>query len=111
MAVSMNKDTTSVAGVIGLQKDVTVTGASSSAWIYFPYGFKMSCIVKSTGTAKVQITNDTIENIQAGTVDVDSIIDWDDGATASAQSIIEVCSAFRLTGISGTSKLCAYAVK
>jgi len=98
-------------GVLNVYAEETETGAANGTWIEFPRNSKLSVLIFSTGTAKVQITNTKLSNVQADTVPANSIIDWDNGAVVSGQAVIEVCSAYRLVSISGDSELYGYATK
>ena len=106
----MTKDQ-GLSGVISLFSEDTLTGAANGPWIIFPPGVKLSVILSSTGTGKVQVTNAKLAHITADTVPAGSIIDWDNGAVASGQATIEVCSALRLVSVSGTTSLYTYSTK
>ena len=107
----MIKDGEGLSGVIDLLTLQEVTGAVNSPWIKFPGGSKISVIVKSTGSASLEITNASKAAVEADTAPAASIIEWDLGSVSAGQSVIEVCSAFRLKGVSGDSSLYGYSTK
>lgn len=106
----MTKDV-GLSGVISLFSVDTLVGAGNAPWVMFPPGTKVSVILSSTGTGKVQVTNAKTADVIANTVPAGSIVDWDLGAVAGGQAVIEVCSAFRLVNVSGTTTVYGYATK
>ena len=107
----MTKDTDGLAGVMKMASSEEVVGVGNSPWILFPSGSKLSVVVASDGLCSVEVTNDSFSNIEADTVSANSIIEWDLGEVSSGQSVIEICSAYRLKSASGTSNMFGYATK
>lgn len=111
MALQMDREGTG--GVITLNKTATTSATETTEWIRYPAGCKLSVILGTTGTAKVEITNASLAHVEADTAPADSITDWDLGdiSSTSEQSVIEVCSAFRINNTTGTTNLYAYATR
>lgn len=110
MSKEMTKDS-GLADVLAVYSEETETGAINGDWIEFPENCKLSVSVFSTGTCKVQTTNTKLSNVRADAVPANSLIDWDNGAVVSGQSVIEICSAYRLVSITGTSEMWGYATR
>lgn len=114
MASEMTRETApGLGGVIALYAELTQTGAGSTDWVIFPYGCKMSIILNAVGTGVVEVTDAKYADVIADTVPTGSIVEWDNGTITAgkAQSIIEVCSAFRITSTSGDLAAYAYATR